>query len=184
VQATDVADKMVLAQIVSMPAESDALKLPSFSIAEMMVIVAIVALDFGAIRSGTSGLATPYLVFGGAPMQGVLVIGLLLMFHRRRRVPKPVPFLLGFEVVGWIGHLVYVVLCLQAAESLDRHMVAVLTPLLNAMGASLASLDWISRYALGMAYLAAPQLAVALVGGWISQRRWKQNHPELVPTSE
>jgi hypothetical protein len=157
-------------------------RLPSLSIAEMMVIVAIVAVDFGAIRMANSALATPYLAFGGAPMQSVLVIGLLLMFHRRRRVPKPVPFLLGFEVVGWIGHLVYVVLCLQAAESLDRHMVAVLTPLLNATGASLASLDWILRYTLGMTYLAAPQLAVALVGGWINQRWCKQTRPETVRT--
>ena len=117
-------------------------------------------------------------------MQSVLVIGLLLMFHRRRRVRKPVPFLLGFEVVGWIGHLVYVALCLQAARSLDRHMVAILAPLLNPTGASLARLDWILRFTLGMTYLAAPQLAVALVGGWISHRWWKQTHPERVPTHE
>ena len=48
-------------------------------------------------------------------MQIVLVIGLLLMFRRRRRMEKPYPFLIGFEVVGWIGHLIYVVLCLHAA---------------------------------------------------------------------
>ena len=102
------------------------MKRPSFSIAEMMVIVAVVALDCAALRVARSGPAIPYLVFGGLLMQIALVIGLLRLIRRRRRKEKPYTFIIGFEVIGWISHLCYVILCVHSAESLDTHLFAIL----------------------------------------------------------
>jgi hypothetical protein len=123
------------------------------------------------------------IVFGGSVMQIGLLTGLLLMLGRRRRIQKPYPFLIGFEVVGWIAHLIYVALCLQAAPSLDRHLRAVITPLLNSTGfPPLSKSDLICRYVLGIVCLTAPQLAIALIGGWISQIWSKRTHPGQVPS--
>jgi hypothetical protein len=156
----------------------------SFSIAEMMAIVAIVALDSLAMRA-RHRVTLVFLVIGGLPMQSALVIGLLLVFRRRRRMEKPIPFLVGFEVVGWIAHLIYVVLCLRAAVSLDRHLVETLEPLLRATGfPHFSTPDWIIWTGLAMSYVTAPQLAIAVLAGWISRRWWKQSHAEPVPTQE
>ena len=107
------------------------MKRPSFSIAEVMAIVAIAALDCLAIRMAGSAPAIPFVVFGGFPMQSVLVIGLLRILRRRRRTERPFPFLLGFGVVGWIGHVIYVLLCIQSARAIDVHLGDILIPLLR-----------------------------------------------------
>jgi hypothetical protein len=156
---------------------------PSFSIAEMMAIVAVVAVDCLVIRMARWGPAIPYLVFGGLPLQSVLVIGLFLMI--RRRMDKPLPFLFGFEVVGWTSHLVYVAVCVLAAASIDSYMVHTLNPLLGAMKVRPNSAaGFIAVCGLVTSCLTAPQVAIALVAGWMSQRWWKQTHPEPVPTRE
>jgi hypothetical protein len=162
----------------------DALKRPSFSIAEMMVVVAILAMDCLAIRMAGSAPAIPFLVFGGLPMQSVLVIGLLRILRRRGRTGRPFPFLLGFVVVGWIAHVIYVFLCTQAARAIDVHLGDMLGPMLRATGFQRFSVpDWIIRISLGMSYLAAPQLVIALVGGWIWQTGSKRTAAEPVPTN-
>ncbi len=162
----------------------DAVRLPSFSIAEMMAIIALVALDCLAIRMG-SPLTLYSVTFGGLPTQLVLVIGLLLVVRRRRRKEIQLPFLIGFEVVGWLGHLIFVAVSVQAAESLDRHLVHTLTPLLGATGSGPYSpLVLIYRILLGMSYLTALQLVPALVGGWVSQRWSERTQPETPPTHE
>jgi hypothetical protein len=162
-------------------------RLPSFSIADLMVIVAIVALDSLAIREAiTEAQGTPILVFlvlGGLPMHSVLVIGLLLMLRRRKLGREPVPFLIAFEVIGCVCLLVYVVLCFQSGRLIDTHLDDTLGPVLRATGFQpFSAPDWIIRVGLAMSYLTAPQLAIALVGGWFSQRWWKRTHPETVPT--
>ena len=154
------------------------MKRPSFSIAEMMVIVAIVALDCLVIRMARWGQAIPYLVLGGPLMQIALVIGLFIMIRRRRRIEKPLPFLVGFEVGGWVGHLIYVVLCLHAPSSIDRHLFDTLGPLLRGTGFQRFSTPYmICGFILVISYLTAPQLAIALVAGSINQRWWRQRHP-------
>jgi hypothetical protein len=163
----------------------DAVAYLRFSIAEMMAIVALVALDCLAIRVSHSSLAAENAVFVVLPMQSVLAIGLLLMLRRRRRTEKPLPFLVGFEVVGWTCLLICVAVCVRAPESVDRHLTYILTPLVDAIGfQQFSTPDLICRYSIAMTYLSAPQLAVALVAGWISQRWWKQTHPETVPRNE
>ena len=83
------------------------MKRPSLSIAQMMLVVAVVALDCLLMRLANSAPRPTliHLALGGLPMQIALVIGLLRMFRRQRAAEKPLPFLMGFEVAGWIGNL-------------------------------------------------------------------------------
>jgi hypothetical protein len=179
-----VVGKIVGAQIGRKNQGDDAVRLPSFSIAEMMVLVAIVATDCLAARAGQP-VTFVFLVIGGLPMQSALVIGLLLVFRWQRRMEKLLPFLVGFEVGGWIVHVIYVLLCTQAAERIDAHLVNMLDPLLRASGfPPFSTPDWIIWTCLAMFYVTAPQLLIALVAGWISQRLWKQSHAERVPKQE
>jgi len=146
-----------------------------FSIAELMAIVALAALDSLEIRLGQSSPSLRCLVYGSLPMQSALIIGLLLVVQRRRQRKKPLPFLAGFEVVGWISLLIYVAVCVGATQSLTWHLACTLTPLLSATGfRPYSTADYTCRYGLAIAYLTAPQLVTALVAGWISQRRREQ----------
>ena len=184
-QPTVLAVTMVWSQMERMSRRDDAVKRPSFSIAEMMAIVVIVALDCLAIRVGGSPQSGPYLIFGGLPLQIVLVIGLFIMIRRRRRMEKPLPFLFGFEVVGWTSHLTYVAACVLAATSIDSYMVHTLDPLLGATKVRLHSaVGFISVCGLVTSCLTTPQLALALLAGWISQRWSEQSHPEPIPTHD
>jgi hypothetical protein len=150
---------------------NDAVKLPSFTIAEMMVIIAIVAVDLLVIRAANSGPAIPLFLVGGSPVQIALVIGLLLVLRRRRRAEKPTSFLAGFLLAGWIGHLIYAVLCIRAAGPIDMELGNILNPTLNATGFRLFSvLDLLPRLTLGSLCLSGPQFAFAFIGGWIGDR--------------
>jgi hypothetical protein len=146
----------------------------------MMTIIALVGLDCLAIRVSHFSLAAENAVFVGLPMQGVLAIGLLLMLRRRRRAEKPLPFLVGFEVVGWICLLICLVVCIQTPQAVDEHLAYNLTPLVTAIGFEKFSVpDLICRYSIAMAYLTAPQLALALIAGWITHSLWKeQTNPQ------
>lgn len=152
---------------------------PRISIAEIMVIVAIVAVDCLAIR-GLPDLVLYPLVFGGLPFQIVLVIGLLVLFGRRKRRDKPLSFLAGIEVVGWIGLLVYVAVCFQAPISLDQHLSRTLGPVVRAITSQQSAADYICRFGIAMAYLTMLQLIPALVAGWICHRWSKRNPTEPV----
>jgi hypothetical protein len=163
----------------------DSVKRPSSSIAEMMAIVAIVALDCLVISVGRSPQSGPYLILGGFPLQCALVIGLFLII--RRRLDKPLPFLLGFEVVGWTSHLIYVAVCVLAANSIDNYRdnsLDILNSLLGTNARITSVVGVITICGIFTFCLTAPQVAIALVAGWISQRWWKQRHPEKVAINE
>jgi len=148
-----------------------------------MAIVALVAVDCLAIRVGRSFRTFNCLIDGALPMQFALAIGLLLMYRLRLRMEKVVPFLIGFEVIGWISLLIYVAVCVLALQTLENHVNYTLGPVVSAIGFQpLSTPDLICRYSITMTYLTAPQLAAALVAGWISQRWWKRTHPGSVPT--
>jgi hypothetical protein len=141
-----------------------------------MVIVAVVALDCVATRSMSPNYFLP-VVLGGFPMQIALVIGLLILFQRRRRETKSIPFLIGFEVVGWIGLAIYIAVCAQAPRSLDQHLGRTLSPVINAIGLRRFALNHVLRFGIAMAYLTMLQLIPALVAGWICQRWSKKAQP-------
>jgi hypothetical protein len=147
----------------------NAVMFPRWSIAEIMAIVAMAALDCLAIRLKGSNSTLRFLIVGGLPMQTVLLVGLLHMYRRRRE--KPSLFLVGFEVAGWMSLLIYASVCVRANESLTWHLSYSLMPLLNATGfRSYSMADYLWRYGIAMSYLTAPQFATALVAGWINQR--------------
>lgn len=157
----------------------------SLSIEEMRAIVGIVALDCLMIWVGRSPQSGPYLILGGLPLQSALVIGLFIMIRRRRRIEKPLPFLFGFEVVGWTSHLIYVAVCVLAANSIYNYMdnsLDILNSLLGATHPRITSVvGVITICGIVTSCLTAPQLAAAVLAGWISQRWWKHTHPEKVP---
>jgi hypothetical protein len=142
-----------------------------------MVIVAIAALDCLAIRVRALLILYP-LVFGGLPMQIALVIGLLILFRRRKRGDKPIPFLMGFEVVGWAGLLIYVAVCFQAPQSLNQHLSHTLGQIVRAITSPIqrSAADYICRFAIATVYLTLLQLIPALVAGWICQW-WSRKTP-------
>jgi hypothetical protein len=108
-------------------------------------------------------------------MQIILAIGLFPIVRGWRRREKLSRFLVGFELGGAICLLIYVAVCVQSTEFLVRHLTSTLTPLLNAIGfAPYSTADYICRYGLAMAYLTVPQLAAALLAGWINHGRLRQ----------
>ncbi len=146
----------------------------------------MVALDCLLVQAGLPGLTLALLAIGGSLMQLALVIGLVLMFRRRRRMDGPVAFLIGFEVGGWISLLIYTVLCRQTARSIDGYLGETLAPLLRATGLQrFSTADLVLRVGLAAAYETAPQLAAAVIGGWISEqcwKCWKQAYPQQEET--
>ena len=151
----------------------DAVRPPRISIAQIMVIVAIAAVDCLVIRGMPDQVLYP-LVFGGLPFQIVLVMGLLISFRRRKRGDKPLPSLLAFEFVGWISHLVYVAVCFQSPQSLDQHLGRTLGPVVRAIGVPRSpTADIILRVGLAMAYLTMLQMIPALIAGWV-WTRWSR----------
>jgi len=148
---------------------------PRFSIAEMMAIVALAALDCWAIRLKGTVSTVRLLVVGALPMLNFLVVGLLFCLGRRTRSRISSTFLVAFEVTGWVALLMFVAVCVQASESLTVHLSYALSPFLNAMGfRPYSPADFVWRYAVAMCYLTAPQLAAAWVAGGITQRWLKQ----------
>ncbi len=161
----------------------DAVRFPQISIAEIMALVVIAALDCLALRIGGSPPAVRYLICGGLPMQSVLVIGLLPML--RQRAEKPTPFLMGFEVVGWICLLTYVVVCIKATNPLIWHLSYTLYPVLNVTCfPSYSTADYVWRYVVVTTYLTVPQIAAALVAGWSNRRCSERLRPELFPSQQ
>jgi hypothetical protein len=159
-------------------------RFPRFSIAEIMALVAVVALDCVAIRVG-SPMTLYCLVFGGLPMQGALLISLMPVIRRQRRLERQVPFLTGFVAIGWVCHLAFVAICVQASDALTWHLTNTLTPVIRAIGTQRFSVaDYICRFGIGMIYLTVPQLIPALVAGGICHWWRTQTPPDLPPSHE
>jgi hypothetical protein len=147
------------------------MELPRFRIASLMVAVAIAGLNFGAIRAMLApgmGLRGASLVVGALPMANVLVAGLLVARQR----PKSRPFLLRFEAFGAIALALYVVL---VASSLHREVVMpyvqrVLDPINQRMATSTPLVLIPVRFSVGVVLLVMPQMAFALIGGFVSRK--------------
>ena len=79
------------------------MNLPRFSIAWIMAIIVIVAIDFAAIRAvdGTGTLVGGLIAIGSIPMAGILILGIPNLINGLSGRGKVRPFLNGFEVVGW-----------------------------------------------------------------------------------
>jgi hypothetical protein len=148
---------------------------PRFSIAGIMVAAAIAALNLTALRFLLEDAAPPayrseaveVLCVGVPPMASLLALGALILYRRRAGQEKPHTFLPGFEIFGTAALLLFVALACYA----PREVVDYLRPLLDLLERSIgrASPLFIPVIIATVALiLTLPQLAFALMGGWLS----------------
>jgi hypothetical protein len=144
-------------------------KLPRLRIAGVMGFVAIVALNFGAIRA-LSGFApdhSDYLTLGALPMADILVVGLLIA----QQYPQSRPFFLGFEVFGAMALALYVALEIYCRDKAVNPYLALFFDPIERIGGRGWPVRFIPiRYSIGVAILVLPQIALALIGGFLSRR--------------
>jgi hypothetical protein len=142
-----------------------------FRIAWVMVAVAIAALDCGAIRAGPecdSGVVV-LLLLGALPMANVLVVGFLI----GQRRPMSQPFLLGFETFGAVASFLYAAfVCLSPdpERPLGCYLVATVEPVRRLVERNYPPLDHPIALICIAAMLGLPQLAFAVIGGFLSRR--------------
>jgi hypothetical protein len=147
-----------------------AMRLPRVRIARLMVAVAIAGLNFGAIRAMLApgmGPTGDLLVVGALPMVNVLAAGMLIARQR----PRSRPFLLGFEAFGTMALALYVVLAISfRREVVMFYVQPVLDPIIRRMGTGPPLVSIPVRVSVCVVLLVLPQMALALIGGFVSRR--------------
>ena len=144
-----------------------------FSIAGLMAVVALAALDCLALRARPWYQHPAWIVFqlGGVPMANALVL-VLLAIGRRARGTAARRFLIGVEVVGWPALLLGVAGAAAAPAATLEYLLWTLGPLLRAVrGAGLgpAAGAFVTHVLWGVFLMAHP-LIPALIGGWAARR--------------
>ena len=145
------------------------MKLPRFRIVSVMLVVAIVALNFVAIRDllGFRSLMGELLILSALPMANVLAVGLLIGNRR----PGSRPFLLGFVPFGAMALALYVAVVTSVPREI---VVSCLAPvsdyLVRMIGASRPLLFIRALAFVCLIILVLPQVVFALIGGFLSRR--------------
>jgi hypothetical protein len=147
-----------------------------------MVAVAVAALDFSAIRvclDAPSRWGVGFLL-GVLPMVNVLGVGLLISQHR----PQARPFLLGFEIFGAMALSLYVALTILLTDPggasktygdlIHWYLMLLCGPIEAAIGRDSPVLLGLVIVPVIVVMLGWPQVAFALIGGFLS-RRFKIN---------
>jgi hypothetical protein len=131
---------------------------------------AVAALNIAAVRAVLvhAGLTNELLAVGAVPMVTALAIGLGIAYQRHGSSP----YLLGFELFGAMALALYVVL---ASCIPDRTIGPYLRPLMEPLARIVGTdrsvvLMPIAYYSVAVAALALPQVAFALLGGFLSRR--------------
>jgi hypothetical protein len=152
------------------------MNLPRFSIAWIMAIIVIVAIDFAAIRalSSTGTLVGVLIAIGSIPMAGILMLGIPSLIKGLSGRGKVRPFLNGFEGVGWTILFVYTGSAILFPESIAGQFESVLNSLMKVMGwdaADTSDASWqLFWLFVAILILLLPQSVIALIGGWLNQR--------------
>lgn len=140
-----------------------------FRIVWVMLAIAIAALDLEATRGGleSNSHAGEILVLGALPMVNVLAVGLLIGYRRRGSRP----FFLGFEAFGAMALVLYVVLasCFRA-EVVNPYLVLFFDPIVRIIGQDRPIIYIPIAYSTCVVTLGLPQVAFALMGGFLSHR--------------
>jgi hypothetical protein len=138
-----------------------------------MAVIAIAALNFGAVRAGLKvrrQLSTPIidlLGVGALPMANVLAIGLLAVGQRRERRS----FLLGFEAFGAMALAFYVAAAsLYPSELVMPYLLVFLSPLASAVGEPRSVGLILVFIFIAVVLLGLPQLVFALLGGLLCRK--------------
>ncbi len=148
------------------------MKIPRFRIQGIMLAVAIVALNCGALRA-TSDYASGQnlmLCTAALPMANVLVIGVVIG-HRHSNGRR---FLLGFEAFGAAALAYLFVAILSNEDWVWSYMMLAVEPLRLMIRPTNAG-EWSTpRILVGRAvvslWITLPQVALAFVGGCLSYR--------------
>ncbi len=147
------------------------MKVPRIRIAWVMFAIAIFAIDFTVMRA-LLDYPSPLgedLLFGAVPMANVLVVGLLIAQQR----PRSRPFLLGFEFFGAIALASYIALALLfpgPSGPIRPYVAIVLDPIVAPMGLTRTLSSVLIIWLVVLFMLGWPQLAFALLGGFLSRR--------------
>jgi hypothetical protein len=151
------------------------MKAPRFRLAWIMLAVAIAALDFWAIQTviGVRDdriryVIGTFLLVGGLPMANVLLVGMMI----RQRQSESRPFLLGFEVFGVIAMVTYVALAILPPAPdgpLTFYLSFLVRPIETTMGRDNPLFIPIICF-VAVVMFSLPQLAFALLGGFLSRR--------------
>ncbi len=145
------------------------MKSPRFRITTIMLVVAMAALDFGAIRAmpEIGPPTSELLVLGALPMTNVLAVGLLIG-HRR---PGTRPFLMGFEAFGVMALALYVALVSFSPQTvLIPYLEPLFQPIRITIGPGRPVVLIATLCSVGVVMLGWPQVALALIGGSLSRR--------------
>jgi hypothetical protein len=146
------------------------MKLPRFSIARIMAIIILAALNLAAIRAldGTSTEWGGLIVFGSMPMASILVLGLPCLVKGVWGRSQTHPFLIGFEGVGWTILLFYTGASLLFPSFIGETLVKGMRVL--GITNSPDPVWQVCMIIAGVLFLPLPQLVAALIGGWLNQR--------------
>ena len=143
------------------------MRVPRFRIAWVMIFVAIAALDFAAIRVMFDSPRTQGLISGALLMSNVLAAGILIS----RQCPECRPFLLGFEAFGALALALYVALVNFFPDPwLDPYIAPSRETLERIIGRDHPLLFYPILIFVVVVMLGGPQVAFALVGGFLSRR--------------
>jgi hypothetical protein len=140
-----------------------------------MVGVAIAAINFGVMREVVRSRSARDIgmLLGSLPMVNVLIVGVLIT----RRRPGWRSFLLGFEVFGAMSVVLYMTLAYHFEIEIERTYLKPLIDLLQKTIGQDRPNAFISVLYVGVMFMVGlPQLAFALIGGFVSRRLGITSH--------
>jgi hypothetical protein len=150
-------------------------KIPRIRIAWVMFAIAFFAIDFTIMRA-LLDYPSPLgeeLLFGALPMANVLMVGLLIAQQR----PRSRPFFVGFEFFGAIALASFIALALLfpgPSGPIRPYVATLLDPIEAVLGQPFSLLSLLIIWTVIVVMLGWPQVAFALIGGFLS-RKFKIN---------
>jgi hypothetical protein len=157
--------------------------IPRYRLNRLVVLIALAALNFGAIRAlyydlrtGMNANRLDVFALGVLPMANVLAVGILIALWRRRSRP----YLQGFLAFGSVALVLYLIVWTFFADEWVRFYVfLVLNPLRKVVGYLEPPVINSIFYSVAVVVLLGwPQLAFALIGGFLSRRFRKTEQPD------
>jgi len=134
-----------------------------------MVGIAIAALDFAVIRAMLRYPEIGFLVLGALPMVNFLVVGTLAA----QQQPGSRPFLLGFATSGAMVLSLFIALMIFDRNQdgpIFHYLCLLYVPMDKAVGLDRPYVRIPLEFSLVMGMLGLPQVAFALIGGFLSRR--------------
>src|SRR5262249_33110103 len=140
-----------------------------------MILVALAALNFGAIRAlwydlvtGRNSNRLEVLGLGALPMANILAVGLWIGLRRRGSRP----FLLGVELFGAVALALYLLVWTFYADEWVRfYLFRILNPLRTVVGyLDPPVVNKMFYFSVAAVVLGWPQMALALMGGFLFRK--------------